>query len=96
MQTHHRNTLFLIVGDVLPNSKQSSSHRPSYRGAARWRACLLSITYYYVTWVSCKCSIFVITQHTETAYRICSSVVIIHKTARGKSGATIAGGAAIA
>ena len=57
MQTHHRNTLSLIVGDVQPNSKQSSSDRP-YRGAARWRASLLSITYYYVTWASCKCSIF--------------------------------------
>ena len=57
MQTHHRNTLSLIVGDVQSNTKQSSSDRP-YRGAARWRAFLLSITCYYVTWASCKCSIF--------------------------------------
>ena len=57
MQTHHLNKLFLIMGDVQSNSKQSSSDRP-YRGAARWRAFLLSITRYYVTWASCKCSIF--------------------------------------
>ena len=48
MQTHRRNTLSLIVGDVQSNSKQSSSDHP-YRGAARWRACLLSITCYNVT-----------------------------------------------
>ena len=48
MQTHRTNTLSLIVGDVQSNSKQSSSDHP-YRGAGRWRACLLSITCYNVT-----------------------------------------------
>ena len=57
MQTHHRNKLFLIVGDLQSNSKQSSSDRP-YRIAARWHGFLLSITCYCVTWASCKCSIF--------------------------------------
>ena len=46
MQTHRRNTLSLIVVAMKSNSKQSSSDHP-YRGAARWRAFLLSITCYY-------------------------------------------------
>ena len=57
MQTYRRSKLSLIVGDLQSNSKQTSSDRP-YRGAARWRAFLLSITCYYVTWASCKYSIF--------------------------------------
>ena len=51
----------LIVGAVKSNSKQTSSYY-RYSGAARWRACLLSITCYYITWASCKCSIFGQTQ----------------------------------
>ena len=58
MQTHRRNTLSLILGAVPSYSKQTSSDR-AYRGAARWRAFLLSIMCYYVTWASCPCSIFV-------------------------------------
>ena len=57
MQTDGTNTLSLIVGAVQSNSKEASSDR-RYSAAARWRACLLSITCYYVTWASCKCSIF--------------------------------------
>ena len=57
MQTDGTNTLSLIVGAVQSNSKEASSDR-RYSTAARWRACLLSITCYYVTWASCKCSIF--------------------------------------
>ena len=57
MQTDGTNTLSLIVGAVQSNSKETSSDR-RYSAAARWRACLLSITCYYVTWASCKCSIF--------------------------------------
>ena len=57
MQKDGTNTLSLIVGAVQSNSKQSSSDR-RYSAAARWRAFLLSITCYYVTWVSCTCSIF--------------------------------------
>ena len=57
MQTDGTNTLSLIVGPVQSNSKETSSDR-RYSAAARWRACLLSITCYYVTWASCKCSIF--------------------------------------
>ena len=53
MQTHGTNTLSLIVGAVQSNSKETSSDR-RYSAAARWRACLLSITCYYVTWASCK------------------------------------------
>ena len=57
MQTDRIHTLSLIVGAVQSNSKQTSSDY-RYSGAARWRACLLSITCYNVTWASCKCSIF--------------------------------------
>ena len=57
MQTDGTNTLSLIVGAVQSYSKETSSDR-RYSAAARWRACLLSITCYYVTWASCKCSIF--------------------------------------
>ena len=57
MQTDGTNTLSLIVGAVQSNSKEASSDR-RYSAAARWRACLLSIMCYYVTWASCPCSIF--------------------------------------
>ena len=57
MQTDGTNTLSLIVDAVQSNSKEASSDR-RYSAAARWRACLLSITCYYVTWASCPCSIF--------------------------------------
>ena len=56
MQTDGTNTLSLIEGAVQSNSKETSDRR--YSAAPRWRACLLSITCYYVTWASCKCSIF--------------------------------------
>ena len=48
MQTDGTNTLSLIVGAVQSNSKEASSDR-RYSAAARWRACLLSITCYNVT-----------------------------------------------
>ena len=64
MQTDGTNTLSLIVGAVQSNSKETSSDR-RYSAAARWRACLLSITCYYVTWASCKCSIFGIVNYTK-------------------------------
>ena len=62
MQTHRTNTLSLIVGAVQSISKQTSSDY-RYSGATRWRACLLSITCYNVTWASCPCSIFDHTKH---------------------------------
>ena len=49
MQKDGTSTLSLIVGAVQSNSKETSSNR-RYSAAARWRACLLSITCYYVTW----------------------------------------------
>ena len=65
MQTHCTNTLSLIVGAVQSNSKQTSSEY-RYSGVARWRACLLSITCFNVTWASCKCSIFDLQQMQNT------------------------------
>ena len=47
MQTDGTNTLSLIVGAVQSNKEASSDRR--YSAAARWRACLLSITCYNVT-----------------------------------------------
>ena len=68
MQTDGTNTLSLIVGAVPSNSEETSSDR-RYSAAARWRACLLSITCYYVTWASCKCSIFASVYLIASCYR---------------------------
>ena len=56
MQIDRINTLSTDRGCAVKSNNKQTSSDYRYSGAARWRACLLSITCYYVTWASCKCS----------------------------------------